>query len=317
MDWLFFVSHRTGQPEIFGERRDTGDLVQLTADDDIAEWSITPSPDGRYVYFTAGATACRVDTETFEKEVVVNFGDISMREEGMVGAAMGTTALSSNGRWWAVPFRIGEQSHLAVINTRTGNWEDILQRDTIGHPQFCPDDPSILFYAGPLNDRVWLINRDGSNNRRLYERKPGEWITHETWIPGRRELAFVNWPNGIRAIQIDTGEERRVTDFNAWHAACSPDGTRMVADTNFPDIGLQLFDPRDGVAKHDTLCYPAASSIGEHWDGPFPYADGPVETYSPQHTHPHPSFSSNGQYAVYTSDRSGFAQVYEAELPEA
>ena len=88
----------------------------------------------------------------------------------------------------------------------------------------------------------------------------------------------------------------------------------MVADTNFPDIGIQTFDARDGIGEPKTLCYPGASSIGEHWNGPFPYANGPIQVYAPQHTHPHPSFSPDGRYVVFTSDRSGFAQIYEATL---
>lgn len=314
MDWLFFVSHRTGRPEIFGERRATGELVQLTEDDEIAEWSLAPSPDGQYVYFTAGSTARRVDTTTCETDVLVDFADAETGE--VVIDVTGATGLSPSGHLWAVSFSVDEVSRLAIIDTRTGEWDVILERETIAQPQFCPDDPEALFYAGPLTDRVWMINRDGTNNLRLYERAPGEWITHETWIPGRREVAFVDWPNGVRAVQIDTGDERRITDFNAWHTACSPDGTTMVADTNFPDIGLQLFDPRDASAERTTLCYPAASSVGEHWDGPFPYADGPIETYSPQHTHPHPTFAPDGERVVYTSDRSGFSQVYEVELPK-
>ena len=81
----------------------------------------------------------------------------------------------------------------------------------------------LLYYAGPLPDRVWLINRDGSGNRRLYERnvEKNERITHESWMPGMRELAFVDWPNGIRCVHVDTGGERRVTSFNAWHAICN------------------------------------------------------------------------------------------------
>jgi oligogalacturonide lyase len=325
MRWLVFVSHRTGSPQIFVEERATGALVQLTDRDDLSEWSIHPSHDGLHVYFTAETAAWRVNIETCEEECLADFGEaarmpfclegVHMREEGMVGAAMGTTALSRCDRWWAVKFTVGDETCLAIIDTNTGEWEIVLRRDTISHMQFCPDDSSLLFYAGPLTDRVWVIDRDGSRDRRLYRREPGEWITHESWIPGTRELAFVDWPHGIRCIQVDTGEERRVTSFNAWHAICNRDGTLMVADTNFPDIGLQLFDPCDGVGEPTTLCYPEASSIGEHWKGPFPYANGPIEVYAPQHTHPHPSFSPDGRYVVFTSDRTGHAQVYEAELP--
>lgn len=312
---LIFVSHRTGRPEIFAEERATGELVQLTDHEGIAEYSVHPSHDGRYVYFTAGTGGWRVDTSTYEEEQLVDFGEVAMRESGMVADAMGTTALSIDDRWWAVRLGVGGEACLTIIDTETDDYETILCRDTVAHLIFCPDDPNILYYAGPLTDRVWTINRDGSNNHRLYQRQSGEWITHETWIPRQRELAFVDWPHGIRCINIDTGAERRVTSFNAWHAVCNRDGTLMVADTNFPDIGLQLFDPLDGVESPTTLCYSEASSIGEHWNGPFPYDNGPIKVYAPQHTHPHPSFSPDSHYVVFTSDRTGDAQVYEVEVP--
>jgi oligogalacturonide lyase len=317
MNALYFVSHRTGTPQIFAEQRSTGELVQLTDRDDLSEWSVHPSFDGKYVYFTAGTSCWRVDTNTFEEELLADFGKVRMRESGMVAAGMGTTALSHDGKWWAVRYTTDGQACLAIIDTASGRVETILRRDEISHMQFCPDDPDLLFYAGPLHDRVWVIQRDGSSNRRLYQRNTAEneWITHETWIPRTRELAFVDWPRGISAVHADTGEIRRVATFNAWHAVCSSDGSRMVADTNFPDIGLQLFDPRDHAGKPTVLCYPQASSQGEHWKGPFPYTNGPIKVYAPQHTHPHPSFSPDGKYVVYTSDVSGYAQIYEIEVP--
>ena len=89
----------------------------------------------------------------------------------------------------------------------------------------------------------------------------------------------------------------------------------MVADTNFPDIGVQLCDPRDGVGAATTLCFPGATNMGAHWAGPFPYDNGPIEVYAPQHTHPHPTFSPDNRFVIFTSDRTGFAQIYEASVP--
>ena len=88
MSRLVFVSHRTGRPEIFAEIQDTRRLLQLTELEDIAEWSIHPSHDGEYVYFTAGAGAWRVDAETLKVEELINFGDIETRAKGMIGAAL-------------------------------------------------------------------------------------------------------------------------------------------------------------------------------------------------------------------------------------
>ena len=312
---LVFVSHRSGRPEIFAEERSSGKLVQLTEREGIGEYSIYPSHDGRYVYLTAGTGAYRVHTETQKEEQLVDLGDIKLREAGMVADAMGTTALSFDDRYWALRFSSGGCANLAVIDTESGACDVILQRDTIAHLMFCPDDNNLLYYAGPLKDRVWVINRDGSGNRRLYQRGAGEWITHEVWIPGTRELAFVDWPRGIRCINVDSGSERGVTSFNAWHAICNAQGSLMVADTNYPDIGLQLFDPRDGIGEPLTLCHPKASNAGEHWGGPFPYEDGPIKVYAPQHTHPHPSFSPDSRHVVFTSDCTGQAQTYEADIP--
>jgi oligogalacturonide lyase len=319
---LIFVSHRTRTPQIFAEDRASGAIIQLTDRPDLCEWSIYPSHDGRFVYFTTSSCGWRVDCDSLEETIVTDFAGraSAMRERGMVGAAMGTTPLRRHDRWWAVAYKVGKESELAILDTRSFERTVILRRDSIGHMQFCPDDPDLLFYAGPLTDRVWLVNRDGSDNRRLYARDVhrNEWVTHETWIPGRREVAFVDWPHGIRAISVDTGHVRRVCSFNAWHAVSNSSGSLMVADTNHFDVGIQVFDPREEAAatSHRTVCFPGATNVGEHWKGPFPYAKGPVEVHAPQHTHPHPSFSPDSRFVVFTSDRTGHAQVYEAELPE-
>jgi oligogalacturonide lyase len=381
MTRLFFVSHRTGRPEIWCEIRATGELQQLTDQSEIGEWSVHPSHDGRFVYYTAGQGAWRVATDTGKAERLVGFGGLAGREAGMVGAAMGTTTLSHDDRYWAVPVKIGARFRFIVIDTRTGRHETILEADTIGHPEFHPSDNTLLRYAGSYKQRIWVINRDGSGNRLVYDRqplaKPGqcEWIVHETWNPRAakgtlgvacrvsdvsaatavrdtqhatrntrhttgdtrhatrntrhttgdtrhptREIITANWPHGCIGIDIDTGAVRPVCSFNAWHPSINRQGTLMCTDTTFPDIGLQLFDPRDGVGQPRTLCFPGATNEGKHWDTDHcPYDDedykqGKWKVYAPQHTHPHPSFSPDGRFVIFTSDRTGHSQVYEVEV---
>lgn len=94
------------------------------------------------------------------------------------------------------------------------------------------------------------------------------------------------------------------------------DGRFMVADTNYPDLGLQLFDPGDVHSGPRPLCESRATNEGAHWGvGHCPYDDGPVQVYAPQHTHPHPNFAPDGTCVVFTSDRTGQAQIYEVEIP--
>jgi oligogalacturonide lyase len=309
---LVFASHRTGAPQLFAEEGER--LVQLTDRPDLAEWSFHPAHDGRFVFFVAGTRAVRLELETLREDVLADFGAVEMREKGMVGAAMGTTTLSRDDRWWAVPVKAGAVSRFCVIDTQSGESRVILERDTIGHPQFCPDDPDLIFYAGPLTDRLWLVRRDGSGHRRLWRREHElQWLTHESWLRGRRELAFVDWPHGMRAIHVDTGELRWITRFPAWHAHPDDTGSWLVCDTNFPDRGLHRF-AAEGEGEAELLCEPRSSSIGAHWAGPFPYNDGPRAVYAPQHTHPHPRPAPDGTRVLYTSDVSGHAQLYEVYL---
>lgn len=321
MHHLVLVSHRTGRPELYAALPHEGwRLVQLTEHAGLNEWSATPSRDGRWVYFTDACGGWRVAVEDQRCERVVAFGP-ARRERGMVMAAMGTTALSACGRWWAVPVKRAEGVfHLLVVDTASGGQRCVVERETICHPEFHPDDPSLLRYGGAWHDRIRVVRRDGTGDRLAYRRDAArrQWIVHETWLPGTREIAAVDWPHGMIAVDVDSGAVREVCRFNAWHPAPDRTGTRMVADTTCPDRGLMLFDPRDGRGEPRPLCASGASNRGDHWDTDHcPYDDGPVTVYAPQHTHPHPSFSPDGRHVTFTSDRGGHAQVYvvEAEGP--
>jgi len=323
MQRLYFVSHRSGRPEICCELRADGRLLQLSEQAGINEWSVHPSHDGRHVYYTAGSQACRLDCATLRHEVLLDLGGPDLRAPGMVGAAMGTTSLSRDDAWWAVPVTVGAVSRLVILDTRSGAHRIVLERDTIGHPEFNPRDSTRLRYAGPYHGRLRVVNRDGSDDRLAYQRSGRQWIVHETWNPVRpSEILTVDWPRGCIGIDVDSGAVRPVCGFNAWHPSVSRDGRWMCADTVFPDRGLQLFDPQDGLGVPRTLCHPQASSQGAHWQTDHcPYDDedfqqGRRTVYAPQHTHPHPSFSPDGWLVVFTSDRDGCSQVYEvAVLP--
>ena len=318
MRWLFFVSHRTGSPQLFAERRESGQLIQLTDRDDINEWSFHPSHDGSQLYYTTKTGGWRLAMDSLVEEQVVDFAGAE-KSSGMVGAGMGTTTLSHDDRWWAIPVRRGSVSQLLVINTESGDVRVACENESIGHPQFHPNDSNLLRYGGPYDRRIWITDRDGGDHRLLYERdlSKKEWIVHECWRPHSREILTTNWPHGVMAIDIDSGRWRWVTRFNAWHPMVDPSGSRMITDTKNPDIGLQLFEIADEPTEPELICLPEASSAGEHWNTDHcPYDDGPVEVYAPQHTHPHPAFSPDGRTVVYTSDRTGNAQIYEVTLPD-
>ncbi|MDE0553136.1 MAG: hypothetical protein OXI24_02900, partial [Candidatus Poribacteria bacterium] len=88
MQRMIFISYRTGTAQIFVEERATGELRQLTDRPDISEWSVHPGRNGKAVFFTAGTSGWRLDLETLEERELVDFTATTLREEGMVAAAL-------------------------------------------------------------------------------------------------------------------------------------------------------------------------------------------------------------------------------------
>lgn len=321
MDRLYFVSYRTGSPQIFAYNRREDCIEQFTQTENLNEWSVHPSADGQYVYYVADGCAMRVCVRTGQEQTLLTQKELTQTgggrmNPGTTNLTPGTTALSADDRFWAIRSVSEAGYSILIYDDNTRKWRCEATCEMVSHMQFCPDDHDLLFCAGPLKDRVWVLDRKEGKLKRLYIRNAAEkqWITHESWIPGKRALSLVDWPNGILQVSADTMEVTRVASFNAWHAIANPTGTQMVADTNFPDHGLILLDLKTGNTQ--LLCRPDASCLGAHWNGPFPYDNGPIQTYAPQHTHPHPRFSPDGRMVCYTSDKSGNAQVFEIDIPQ-
>jgi oligogalacturonide lyase len=202
---------------------------------------------------------------------------------------------------------------LAIATDGSGARTVFETTELLAHAQFSPDGRSVL-YASNL-PRLWIVDRDGRNNRLLRRQSHREWITHESWL-NDDEVIFSLWHRGLAAIRRDGEGERLIGAFSAWHPSARSDGRLIVADTTLPDVGLQLVDPATGERR--TLCHPNASSRGRQWAEPEPVWEGPVpeEAYGPQWSHPHPSFSPDGRKVMFTSDRTGHPQVYVAYIPE-
>ncbi|MCX6911076.1 MAG: oligogalacturonate lyase family protein [Verrucomicrobia bacterium] len=326
---LYFVSYRTGFPNLFAAAETTGEITQLTARADINPFSPTVTRDGRRLYFSARDCVVEVDRETLRERVVAKFD----------GAKLGNCSLNAVGTRLAIGVRLPKCCRLALIELASGQTRFLVEKAEVGHIQFCPADDNILEYSGTPGARIWTIRSDGSADCNLYPQQPGEWIVHESWLGDGSEIIFTHWPRALRAVSRDGARVRTVAAFNSWHESSDHSGRWIVADTNHPDIGLQRVNARTGERR--TLCHPNATSRGTQWtltepargagidtsiirgDRPeldrAPRPDDPASVYGPQWSHPHPAFSPDGRRVVFTSDRGGWSQVYvvECEPPKA
>jgi len=323
---LVFASFRTGSANFYRAGFPSGDIVQLTDGEGINSFSGLVSEDGSCLYYTRGGAivACRLDT--LAEEVIADFP----------GGKLGEVDLSSDGRWVVSAIRLGGENGIVVAAT-DGSGASIIHRQdrTIIHPQFHPTDPSLIEYAADPAPRMFLIRRDGTENRCLYEHDNDEFVVHETWLGDTGDLVFTVWPRALKRLRLADGAITTIAEFNAWHICPSRDGRGILCDTNCPDIGMQWVDVETGTRR--VVCYPQSSNGGSQWPkgryalkadfeaaaaaagsdvgDELSWMEMKTDTvYGPQWTHPHPSLSNSGRYATFTSDRTGHPQVYVVGL---
>lgn len=321
--FLIFISYRLGPPHLFSAEVLSGEIRQLTDLPDLNTFSGVPARDGRVV-FTAGEAVRAVEVGTGRQETLASFP----------GASLSNCHLSADGSMVATNVKRDGRNAITAVRVDGSGAHTIFETPgEVGHIQFSPRTDNTILYSGDVKHRVRLVDFDGSNDRLLYRQLPTEWITHESWLGSGDEVMFVHWPRAVRAIRRDGSGLRTIVNFTGWHPCSWRDGSLIVSDTHLPDIGLQLIDPATGA--HRPLCHPKSSNQGTQWAFDLPAEETPIDrtvlreqpppstgpdlresTYGPQWTHPHPSFSADGRWVAFTSDRTGWSQVYRVEVPE-
>ncbi|MDA0990561.1 MAG: hypothetical protein O3A51_07405 [Verrucomicrobia bacterium] len=320
---LAYVAHGTGQPQLMLFDFSTTMSVCLTAVQGMQPFSPAWSPDGSTLYYTTRSGD--IEALHVEKGVTTRLAHFD--------AGIGECGVSHDGAHIVTAYKQEKRHGLIVVNTTDGSGGRIHESDMkIIHPQFHRNDARCIVYAGDPAPRLWTIQRDGRQNQCLYENTAREFIVHESFLGRSDELIFAIWPYRLCRMNIYERVMTTIVELNAWHMSATPDGSRIVTDTNHPDRGLLLIDPNTGSSR--PLCYPQSSCSGSQWKKDHPAGadvwaairgqDGESlswmemqvdHVYGPQWTHPHPAFDHAGQRVVYTSDVTGHPQVYVVELP--
>ena len=178
------------------------------------------------------------------------------------------------------------------------------ERCWIGHVNTSPTQPHCLTicHEGPwdrVDNRIWGLDAASGRVWKIRPTLPGEIVGHEYWYAdglrigyhghlanGRRILGRVNW-DGQGAFEADFGGETGHIFSN---------DERLVVGDGGGVIRLWQWD-------------------GQRYRGPRLLCrhDSAMKI---QQTHPHPRISPDGKYVIFSSDRSGYGNVYRVELPE-
>lgn len=247
---------------------------------------------------------------------------------------MGECSFDASGEWLVAAVKKDGQSGLAVGRADGSAWQVIPFPRTVIHPQFHPLEPEWIEFAGDPAPRMHRVRRDGSGLECLYQHDNHEFVVHETFLGQTGQLVYTVWPRALRVMDWRTREHRTIAECNAWHITPNRAGTAVLCDTNHPDDGIFVIDVATGTRR--LVCLSESSNGGSQWrSSRYALAEdfaaaqsaaksgralswmevGTDTVYGPQWTHPHPSYSRDERSVVYTSDRSGHAQVYVAEIP--
>lgn len=330
---LIFVSYRTGGAQIFEAAWPDGGVRQLTGGPAIHPFSPAIHPDGDRVFFVRDGEIWQLNRATLDEKRVAEFPE----------AQLGECSLTAGGEWMTAAIKQGSQYGLVAGRCDGSAWRLIPFPRTVIHPQFHPLDPEWIEFAGDPAPRMHRVRRDGSGMECLYRHGNDEFVVHETFLGRTGDLVFTVWPFALRRMDWNTREIRTICEYNAWHITPNRSGTAVLCDTNHPDEGLQLIDVATGSRRQ--LCLSRASSQGTQWKqsryalpedfaaaaaaaaaspassasggraGALSWMEMPTDSvYGPQWTHPHPSFSPDETKVAFASDRTGYTQVYVAEV---
>lgn len=323
---VIFTSYRDGNANLFELAFPDGQIHQLTEAPQLHPFSACLSQSGEDIFFTRAGSIWKLRRASLEETCLAAFEN----------SQLGECNLSRNGKWIVTAIKQHGDSGVAVART-DGSHQSVVLRwpRTIIHPQFHPLDDRFIEFSSDPAPRMHLLDRQTGKVECLHEHDNDEFVVHETFLGVTQALVFTVWPFALKQLRLPSREIREIAAFNAWHISPSSDGSRILCDTNHPDIGIQMVDVATGTRR--TVCHPRSSNGGSQWrtsryavatdwaraaeqqserSQSLSWMEMKTDTvYGPQWTHPHPSWSPDETKVIYTSDVSGTAQLYVAEIP--
>lgn len=321
---LLISSDRENRTNLFGLELATGDLTQLT--------DLEPLPLPREVeflracasntrdeaYYWYGLDLVALDLRTLESRVLYRMDegwDVSMincSADGRHLYASISEDLSDRFRvdylrgyigfretWEARPL-----SRIIKVAIDGAGGEPIFEeRYWIGHVNTSPTRSDLLTFCheGPWNEvdnRIWGMNADSGEVWKIRAREADESVGHEYWHADGERIGY-------------HGRNRDGTQFLG-HAHYD-DSDRV--EVSFPgQTGHIHSNAPELIVGDGGRVVRLWRSSGDGYDGPRALCrhDSSMKI---QQLHVHPRFDATGRYVIFTSDVSGYGDVYQVEVP--
>ncbi|MBI4975876.1 MAG: PD40 domain-containing protein [Spirochaetes bacterium] len=333
---LMYTSYRTGRPNAYLVDLASGRSMQLTDAKAMDGFMSTLSADGTSLFYVDGNSLMRLaidsgKTETLytqqppydERALYPGFSSdyryvllSQMHRDDIVKGKSGWDAFEPQ-------FRAAPRCRLLYLDLVRGTEHVVLEEQCwLGHPQIHPKDPGLLMYCheGPghlIDNRMWLIRNDGTqqrpiqiSNREKFGTPSKEIVTHEYFTPDGTYAAAVYLPGPtpgrIVLAALSTGDITDLGEVHSYlHFIHSPDMRYIVGDERSSAMNTAAIWVFDMATKQEMKICLHASSLKPRGA-------------STQDAHPHPSFSPDMRYILFSSDREtspdGNCAVYLADV---
>lgn len=294
------------------------------------------SPDDHYLYYVKNERHLRkVDLVTLEETTIYNVPDDWVGYGTWVANSDCTSIIGieiAKKDWvpltdWTIFkefYNKNPHCRLIDINLSSGQARTVIDQNIwLGHPIYRPfhNDTIAFCHEGPhdlVDARMWLINTDGSQERKVREHLAGESCTHEFWVPNGSALAYVSYIKGqqeryIRQYIPDTNEDKELMKMPACsHLMSNFDGSLFIGDgTGSP---ADVVDAKGYTIENDPWLYLLNPKENKTTRLVKHNSSWRVLNGDRQVTHPHPSFSPDNQYVLFTSDFEGLPALYLSRI---
>ncbi len=182
-------------------------------------------------------------------------------------------------------------------------WEE---RNFIAHVNASPADPDLLTFCheghwNMVDHRLWLCRISTGEVRKLHPCGDREMIGHEYWYADGKRIGYHGHKAGekiLGTVDLDHGTDVSYGfPFNTGHIF-SQDEQLIVGDGDRDGRYIRIWRFLDGKYEEPrALCMHGSSC-------------------KRQRSHVHPRMTPNGKAVLFTSDETGYEQIYLAELPE-